>query len=170
MNPDLSEIRVEGIPVRLDGPLDGPSTDYAANDAGYRQLAVAMFLHALEDLERAQKHPTSQLHQIAAADARQFLVHPTVFHQILDLDGGMIRQAMERIEATGSLAPEISPERVRRAAETYDSNGEAAEALGVHPGSFGRLCTQHGIASPRMRRGTRDRDRAACRRREAVSA
>lgn len=48
-------------------------------------------------------------------------------------------------------------EDLERVARLYRSNKEASRALGIHPGSFSRLCRQHGILTPYMRRQRRDR-------------
>ncbi len=46
----------------------------------------------------------------------------------------------------------INKERVERAARIYASNSDAGLALGIAPGSFGRLCRRYGIETPRARR------------------
>ena len=43
-------------------------------------------------------------------------------------------------------------ERVARAARLYASNRAAGLALGIAPGSFGRLCRRFGIETPQVRR------------------
>lgn len=43
-------------------------------------------------------------------------------------------------------------ERVERAARIYASNRDAGVALGIAPGSFGRLCRRYGIETPQARR------------------
>ena len=43
-------------------------------------------------------------------------------------------------------------ERVERAARIYNSNRDAGLALGITPGSFGRLCRRYGIETPKVRR------------------
>lgn len=43
-------------------------------------------------------------------------------------------------------------ERVERAARIYASNRDAGLALGIAPGSFGRLCRRYGIETPQARR------------------
>ena len=43
-------------------------------------------------------------------------------------------------------------ERVERAARIYASNRDAGQALGIAPGSFGRLCRRYGIETPQARR------------------
>ena len=43
-------------------------------------------------------------------------------------------------------------ERVARAARIYASNRDAGLALGIAPGSFGRLCRRYGIETPQARR------------------
>ena len=50
----------------------------------------------------------------------------------------------------------ISPERLERCARIYPSNQEAAAALDIAPGSFSRLCRQHGIDTPQVRRRKRN--------------
>ena len=42
-------------------------------------------------------------------------------------------------------------QRVERVARMYGSNGDAALALGIAPGSFSRLCARYGIESPSAR-------------------
>ena len=51
-------------------------------------------------------------------------------------------------------------ERIERAARIYRSNRDAGLALGIAPGSFGRLCRRYGIETPKARR-QRQRQRAA---------
>lgn len=48
--------------------------------------------------------------------------------------------------------PSISEERVERAARLYASNRAAAAALGIAPGSFGRLCRFYNIETPVVRK------------------
>jgi hypothetical protein len=43
-------------------------------------------------------------------------------------------------------------ERVERVARIYASNRDAGLALGIAPGSFGRLCRRFGIETPQVRR------------------
>ena len=43
-------------------------------------------------------------------------------------------------------------ERIARAARIYSSNRNAGLALGIAPGSFGRLCRRYGIETPQSRR------------------
>ena len=45
-----------------------------------------------------------------------------------------------------------SRDRIERVARIYASNKEASQALGIEPGSFGRLCREYGIETPYMRR------------------
>ena len=55
-------------------------------------------------------------------------------------------------------------ELVERAARVYASNKEASQALGIHLGSFGRLCQLYDVESPyarRRRRRQESRRRAA---------
>ena len=42
--------------------------------------------------------------------------------------------------------------RIERAARIYRSNMDAGLALGIAPGSFGRLCRRYGIMTPQQRR------------------
>lgn len=51
-----------------------------------------------------------------------------------------------------AIKPTISKERIERAARIYASNNDAGLALGIAPGSFGRLCRRYGIQTPRQRR------------------
>ena len=48
-------------------------------------------------------------------------------------------------------------ERIARAARIYASNRDAGLALGIAPGSFGRLCRRYGIETPQARRKRRTR-------------
>lgn len=48
--------------------------------------------------------------------------------------------------------PSIERERIERAARIYKSNQDAGRALGIRPGSFGRLCRKYGIDTPGERR------------------
>ena len=48
--------------------------------------------------------------------------------------------------------PTISQERIARAARLYASNRDAAAALGIAPGSFGRLCRHYEIETPQLRK------------------
>ncbi|MFC1525602.1 hypothetical protein ACFL6X_02205 [Candidatus Latescibacterota bacterium] len=45
----------------------------------------------------------------------------------------------------------ITKDAIERAARIYKSNKEASQAIGIHPGSFARLCRKHGILTPWMR-------------------
>ena len=45
--------------------------------------------------------------------------------------------------------------RIARAARIYASNRDAGLALGIAPGSFGRLCRRFGIETPQARRQRR---------------
>ena len=47
---------------------------------------------------------------------------------------------------------QFNRERVERAARIYASNRDAGLALGIAPGSFGRLCRRYGIETPQVRR------------------
>ena len=46
-------------------------------------------------------------------------------------------------------------DRIERAARMYASNRDAGMALGIAPGSFGRLCRRYGIETPQTRRRQR---------------
>lgn len=46
----------------------------------------------------------------------------------------------------------IDRERIERAARMYASNRDAGQALGIAPGSFGRLCRRFGIPTPQSRK------------------
>ena len=46
----------------------------------------------------------------------------------------------------------ISFETIERCARLYASNNAAAEALGIIPYTFGRLCRKYGIETPQVRR------------------
>jgi hypothetical protein len=46
--------------------------------------------------------------------------------------------------------------RLERVARLYASNRGASQALGITPGSFGRLCRRYGIETPYKRRQRRD--------------
>ena len=56
-----------------------------------------------------------------------------------------------RDEASGAF----SRGRIERAARIYGSNKDAGIALGINPGSFGRLCRRYGIETPQARRRRR---------------
>ena len=49
----------------------------------------------------------------------------------------------------------IERDRIERAARIYASNQDAGLALGIAPGSFGRLCRRYGIETPQARRKRR---------------
>ncbi len=51
--------------------------------------------------------------------------------------------------------PSIERERIERAARIYASNRDAGLALGIAPGSFGRLCRRYGVETPKARRRRR---------------
>lgn len=46
----------------------------------------------------------------------------------------------------------IDKDRIERAARMYASNRDAGQALGIAPGSFGRLCRRFGIPTPQSRK------------------
>ena len=48
-------------------------------------------------------------------------------------------------------------ERIERAARIYASNRDAGQAIGIAPGSFGRMCRRYGIETPQARRKRRTR-------------
>lgn len=52
----------------------------------------------------------------------------------------------------------IDKERIERAARIYASNRDAGLALGIAPGSFGRLCRRFGIPTPQSRRQQRHQE------------
>lgn len=49
----------------------------------------------------------------------------------------------------------IERDRIERAARIYSSNDDAGRAMGITPGSFGRLCRRYGIETPQARRRRR---------------
>ena len=51
--------------------------------------------------------------------------------------------------------PSIEKYRIERAARIYASNDAAGSALGIAPGSFGRLCHRYGIETPQTRKRRR---------------
>ena len=51
--------------------------------------------------------------------------------------------------------PSIEKDRIERAARIYASNDAAGSALGIAPGSFGRLCRRYGIETPQARKRCR---------------
>lgn len=51
--------------------------------------------------------------------------------------------------------PIIERERIERAARIYASNRDAGVALGIAPGSFGRLCRRYGVETPQARKNRR---------------
>lgn len=53
------------------------------------------------------------------------------------------------------MATKIDRERIERAARIYGSNRDAGMALGIAPGSFGRLCRRYNIETPQARRQQR---------------
>ena len=55
------------------------------------------------------------------------------------------------------MPPRISKERIERAARLYSSNNHAAEALGIQPQSFSRLCRRYGVLTPQQRRQPKGR-------------
>ena len=75
------------------------------------------------------------------------------------------------VSREGELMPqlpksEFTKDRVERVARMYNSTGAAANALGINPGSFNRLCRKYGIDTPKQRRDKEKRARAADRREE----
>ena len=50
-----------------------------------------------------------------------------------------------------------SRKRIERVARVYASNKEASQALGIAPGSFGRLCREYKIETPYARNRRRRR-------------
>lgn len=55
----------------------------------------------------------------------------------------------------------ISRERVERVARMYASNVDAGRALGIAPGSFGRIARRYGIETPQARRQRRRQEALA---------
>ena len=53
------------------------------------------------------------------------------------------------------MAESISRARVERIARICNDNYNAGVALGITPGSFGRLCRRYGIETPQARRRRR---------------
>ena len=51
--------------------------------------------------------------------------------------------------------PSIEKYRIERAARICASNDAAGSALGIAPGSFGRLCHRYGIETPQARKRRR---------------
>tara|TARA_Y100000758_G_scaffold267978_1_gene208744 strand:+ start:187 stop:411 length:225 start_codon:yes stop_codon:yes gene_type:complete len=51
--------------------------------------------------------------------------------------------------------PSIEKDRIERAVRIYASNDAAGSALGIAPGSFGRLCHRYGIETPQARKRRR---------------
>ena len=54
-----------------------------------------------------------------------------------------------------SNMPKIEKDRIERAARIYASNHDAGLALGIAPGSFGRLCRRYGVETPQARKKRR---------------
>lgn len=50
------------------------------------------------------------------------------------------------------MASTISRERVERVARMYRTNQMASAALGIHLGTFSRLCRKYGIQTPHERK------------------
>ena len=48
--------------------------------------------------------------------------------------------------------PAIPRYRIQNAARIYNSNEYAAQAMGITPQTFGRLCRKYGITTPDTRR------------------
>jgi hypothetical protein len=46
----------------------------------------------------------------------------------------------------------MDKERIERAARIYACNHDAGLALGIAPGSFGRLCRRYDVETPQARR------------------
>jgi hypothetical protein len=57
--------------------------------------------------------------------------------------------------------PSYTYEQIARNARMYHTNSMAAEAMGIKPGSFLRICKRLGIESPGQRR-ERERDGELC--------
>lgn len=58
------------------------------------------------------------------------------------------------------MANPIDRDRVEKAARIYHTNKDAAQAMGIHPQSFGRLCRKYGIVTP-TERGKKGRKESA---------
>ena len=54
--------------------------------------------------------------------------------------------------------PKIERDRIERAARIYANNQDAGLALGIAPGSFGRLCRRYGVETPKARKARRHQD------------
>ena len=57
------------------------------------------------------------------------------------------------------LLNRVTEEELQRVTRLYKSNKEASIALGIHSGTFSRLCRQHGILTPYVRKQQARRDR-----------
>ena len=51
----------------------------------------------------------------------------------------------------------VSKAQIERAARIYGNRQDAAAALGIHPGSFTRLCKKYGIDTPLQRQQKKQR-------------
>ena len=56
----------------------------------------------------------------------------------------------------------VTKDELQRVARIYKSNKEASIALGIHAGTFARLCRKHGILTPyvRQRQARNGKDRS----------
>ena len=55
-------------------------------------------------------------------------------------------------ERKGEMAKHFDREQIQRVARIYHTNVAAAAALGIAPGSFGRLCRRYEVETPLARR------------------
>lgn len=54
--------------------------------------------------------------------------------------------------------PPMDRDRIERAARIYNTSQDAGAALGIAPGSFGRLCHRYGIETPQARKHRKQRE------------
>jgi len=50
------------------------------------------------------------------------------------------------------MSSSIPKEQIERAARVYHTNQLASAALGIHMGTFSRLCQEYGVSTPYERR------------------
>ena len=67
------------------------------------------------------------------------------------------------------MIPPLDRERIERAARIYSSNRDAGQALGIAPGSFGRLCRRYGLETPQARRLREHREQQERRAQQGVT-
>jgi hypothetical protein len=68
------------------------------------------------------------------------------------LEQGLFVGRTSNVDTGDNMPPTIDKHRIERVARMYGSNKEAAAALGIQPGSFGRLCRLYDVATPIQRR------------------